>query len=166
VGSIPVIVKEESVSPDVGGYWTAIPGGIGAGVLLCEVVPGGGPKQKPPVDCSLKITSDYIYRAMDINEVQTAWPANYTLIWTSKNATALNLTHTQRSEKKNLFDNPPVHEDGPLQLPAGEKKYAAPNLTTTDDYTYTLTATGPGGTKECPADLQILAPKNPCLRPS
>jgi len=37
VGSIPVIIKEESVSSDPGPYWTAIPGGIGAGVLICAL---------------------------------------------------------------------------------------------------------------------------------
>jgi hypothetical protein len=159
VGSIPVIVKErESVSTDVGAYWAAIPGGIGAGVLLCEVVP---PKKNLPLDCSLKITSDYKYRARDIRDVQSAWPANYTLIWTSQNATALNLTYTKRSEKKNLFDNPPVHEAGALQLPSGEKTYPAPDVPTVEDMTYTLTASRPGATKACEAEVQILPPKNP-----
>jgi hypothetical protein len=49
VGSIPVIVKEQNVSPDVGGYWAAIPGGIGAGVLLCSI-------PKPPSPrCTLSV---------------------------------------------------------------------------------------------------------------
>jgi hypothetical protein len=49
VGSIPVIVKEQNVSPDVGGYWAAIPGGIGTGVLLCSI-------PKPPSPrCTLSV---------------------------------------------------------------------------------------------------------------
>jgi len=156
VGSIPVIVKEESVSSDVGGWWATIPGGIAAGALICEL-----PKKNLPLDCSLKITSDYMYRGRDINQVQSAWPANYTLIWTSQNATALNLSYTLFSEKKGLGQNGPVHEAGALPLPSGQKTYPAPDVQTTEYIEYTLTASRPGASKTCEADVQILAPVKP-----
>src|ERR1035438_8863798 len=48
LGSIPVVVKEkESVSSDVGAYWVGIPGGIGAGVLICRAT------LAPSPSCSL-----------------------------------------------------------------------------------------------------------------
>jgi len=156
VGSIPVIVKENSVSSDVGGWWATIPGGIAAGALICEL-----PKKNLPLDCSLKITSDYIYRAKNMNQVQSAWPANYTLIWTSQNATALNLSYTLFSENKGLGQKGPVHEAGALPLPSGQKTYPAPDVQTTEYIEYSLTASRPGASKTCEADVQILAPVKP-----
>ena len=161
VGSIPVIVKEkESVSVDVGAYWTAIPGGIGAGVLVCEVVPGGASKNPPPV-CDLKITSDYKYRDRNSREVETAWPSDYTLSWTSKNATGLNLAFSQFSEKQGFGQEPPVHNSGPVQVPAGTEKQPAPQVNSADWITYTMTATGPGGKSTCGAEVKILPPYKP-----
>jgi hypothetical protein len=159
VGSIPVIVKEESVSSDVGGWWATIPGGIAAGTLICEL-----PKKNLPLDCSLGITSDYIYRAKDINQVQSAWPANYTLNWTSLNATALTLTYTLFSEHTGIGQAGPVHPAGALALPSGQKTYPAPDLAKPDHIEYTLTASRPGASKTCEADVQILAPvKATCI---
>jgi len=154
VGSLPVIIKQDSVSSDVGAYWATIPGGVAAGALLCALVPN----ENLPLDCSLNITSDYIYRAKDIGMVQSAWPANYTLTWTSKNATALNLSYTLFSESKGLGQKGPVHEAGALALPSGQKTYPAPDLAKPDHIEYTLRASRPGAFKDCEAEVQILAP--------
>lgn len=53
VGSIPVIIKEQSVSSDVGAYWTAIPGGIGGGMLICALATPKCTLNASPAEVSL-----------------------------------------------------------------------------------------------------------------
>jgi hypothetical protein len=146
VGSIPVIItKETSTSEGAGAEWVAIPGGIGAGVLVCEVVPGGAPKKNPPPSCALQINGQQTdWR----NPPEVGWPDKYTVSWTSENATALAMT-------VGPVGAPPQAVAG-VAPPAGNIVVAPPGQKTGPTHMeYKMTATGPGGTATCEADVRI-----------
>lgn len=57
----------------------------------------GSVLKRPKSECSLEVKPPV-----------TSWPANYTLIWTSKNATGLRLTSTTRLPGTPAFFGPPT----------------------------------------------------------
>jgi hypothetical protein len=136
VGSIPVIVEERAASPDPSWRWGIIPAGALTGGLICGITGGGGvpppppPPPPKPPTCMLTVNPAKVFR-----------PAQGTLNWTSQNATGLTLG---RTPKVPPAGSQPVNTQG---LPPG-------------NYSYTMTAFGPGGKALCRASFEVLP--EPC----